>query len=121
VENVNPEMPATLDAAMLSKMSDRGQIKGALIDGPLALDNAISVEAAEHKGIKSPVAGRADILLAPDIEAGNILYKSMTYFAGGKNAGVVVGASVPIILLSRADTHLAKMQSIALGLMMTSQ
>lgn len=120
-ETVNPSMPATIDGALLSKMSERGQIKGAIIDGPLALDNAISVEAAEHKGIRGPVAGRADILLVPDIEAGNILYKSMTYFAGGKNAGVVAGASAPIILLSRADTHLAKMQSIALGLMMSSQ
>ena len=87
MEVVNEAMQATIDAAMLSKMNDRGQIKGCLVDGPLALDNALSVEAAEHKGIKSPVAGHADILLMPNIESGNVLYKSLTYAAYAKTGG----------------------------------
>lgn len=115
VEVVNPDMQATLDAAALSKMSQRGQIKDCIIDGPLALDNAISKEAAKHKGITSPVAGEADILLVPNIESGNLLGKSMTYFGGAKSAGVVMGAKCPIVLVSRADTHEAKLNSIALG------
>lgn len=115
VETVSQDMPATVDAALLAKMSERGQIKGAIIDGPLALDNAISAEAAEHKGIKSPVAGAADILLVPSIDAGNVLYKSMVYFAGARSAGIVAGAAAPIILLSRADSHESKMLSIALA------
>lgn len=115
VETVSQDMPATVDAAVLAKMSERGQIKGAIIDGPLALDNAVSAEAAEHKGIRSPVAGAADILLVPDIDAGNVLYKSMVYFAGARTAGIVVGAGAPIILLSRADSHESKMLSIALA------
>lgn len=116
VETVNADMPATLDAALLARMADRGQIKGALVDGPLALDNAISPVAARHKGIGGPVAGQADILLVPDIEAGNMLYKGMVYFAGSRAAGVVVGARAPVILLSRADRPESKLLSIALGL-----
>ncbi|SHE92034.1 phosphate butyryltransferase [Caloramator proteoclasticus] len=115
VEVVNPDMQATLDAAALFKMNQRGQIKDCVIDGPLALDNAISIEAAKHKGIVSPVAGQADILLVPNIEAGNILGKSLTYFAKAKSAGVIMGAKCPIVLVSRADTHEAKLNSIALG------
>jgi phosphate butyryltransferase len=115
VEVINPDMQATLDAAALSKMSQRGQIKDCIIDGPLALDNAISKEAAKHKGITSPVAGEADILLVPNIESGNLLGKSLTYFAGAKSAGVIMGAKCPIVLVSRADTHEAKLNSIALG------
>lgn len=115
VEAVNPSMQSTLDAAALSKMSQRGQIKDCIIDGPLALDNAISRAAAEHKGIKSPAAGDADILLVPNIEAGNILGKSLTYFGGAKSAGVVMGAKCPIVLVSRADSHESKLYSIALA------
>ncbi|MCX7904494.1 MAG: phosphate butyryltransferase [Caloramator sp.] len=115
VEVVNPDMQATIDAAILSKMNQRGQIKDCVIDGPLALDNAISKEAAHHKGIKSPVAGEADILLVPNIEAGNMLGKSLTYFAKAKSAGIIVGAKCPIVLVSRADTHESKLYSIALG------
>lgn len=115
VEVINPDMQATLDAAALSKMNQRGQIKGCIIDGPLALDNAISKEAAEHKGIKSPVSGEADILLVPNIEAGNLMGKSMTYFGHAKSAGVIMGAKCPIVLVSRADTHESKLYSIALG------
>lgn len=119
VEVVNPDMPATIDAAVLAKMADRGQIKGAIVDGPLALDNALSEEAAQHKGIKSPVAGLADILLVPDIQAGNILGKSMVYIARGKMAGLIMGATAPIVLTSRADTHEAKILSLALGSIMS--
>lgn len=115
VEVINPDMQATLDAAALSKMNQRGQIKGCIIDGPLALDNAISKEAAMHKGIKSPVAGEADIFLVPNIEAGNLMGKSMTYFGNAKSAGVIMGAKCPIVLVSRADTHESKLYSIALG------
>jgi len=119
-EVVNPKIPTTLDAANLSKMADRGQIQGGLVDGPLALDNAISPESARIKGIKSEVAGYADILIAPDIEAGNVLAKAITYFAQGKMAGVVVGARCPLILPSRSDTREAKLVSIALGVMLAS-
>ena len=115
VEVVNPDMPATLEAAALAKMSDRGQIKGALVDGPLALDNAISIEAAEHKKIHSPVAGSADILLVPDIESGNILGKSALFLAGGRMAGLILGAKKPVIVTSRADSHEGKLLSIATG------
>jgi phosphate butyryltransferase len=117
-EVVNPKIPTTLDAANLSKMADRGQIKGGLVDGPLALDNAISPESARIKQIKSEVAGYADILIAPDIEAGNVLAKAITYFAQGKMAGVVVGARCPLILPSRSDTREAKLVSLALGIML---
>jgi phosphate butyryltransferase len=119
-EVVNPKIPTTLDAANLSKMADRGQIKGGLVDGPLALDNAISPESVRIKGIKSEVAGCADILIAPDIEAGNVLAKAITYFAQGKMAGVVVGARCPLILPSRSDTREAKLISLALGVMLAS-
>jgi phosphate butyryltransferase len=119
-EVVNPKIPTTLDAANLSKMADRGQIQGGLVDGPLALDNAISPESARIKGIKSEVAGYADILITPDIEAGNVLAKAITYFAQGKMAGVVVGARCPLILPSRSDTREAKLVSLALGVMLAS-
>ncbi|WP_138206199.1 phosphate butyryltransferase [Haloimpatiens lingqiaonensis] len=115
VEVVNPSMQATVDAAALSQMNKRGQMKGCIIEGPLALDNAISKEAAEHKGIHSPVAGEADILLVPNIEAGNLLGKSLTYFAGAENAGIIVGAKCPVVLVSRADSAKSKLYSIALG------
>lgn len=115
VEVVNPNMPATLDAAALSKMCDRGQIKGCIVDGPLALDNALSEEAASHKGVTGEVAGKADVLLMPNIEAGNIMYKTLTYTSDSKNGGILVGTSAPVILTSRADTHEAKLYSIALA------
>ncbi|MDR7867180.1 MAG: phosphate butyryltransferase [Sporomusaceae bacterium] len=115
VETVDAGMPATLEAAALAKMAERGQIKGAIVDGPLALDNAISEEAARHKGIVSQVAGRADILMVPDIEAGNMLGKSMVYFARARIAGLVMGAAKPVIVTSRADSAESKMLSIALG------
>lgn len=115
VEVVNPSMQATLDAAALSQMNKRGQIKGCIIDGPLGLDNAVSKEAAEHKGIVSDVAGDSDILLVPSIEAGNFLGKSLTYFANAVNAGVIMGAKCPVVLVSRADSAKSKLYSIALG------
>jgi phosphate butyryltransferase len=119
-EVVNPKIPTTLDAANLSKMADRGQIRGGLVDGPLALDNAISPESAQIKGIRSEVAGYADILITPDIEAGNVLAKAITYFAQGKMAGVVVGARCPLILPSRSDTREAKLTSLALGVILAT-
>lgn len=115
VEVVNPSMQATIDASTLSTMNRRGQIKGCIIDGPLALDNAISKEAAKHKGIVSEVAGEADILLVPNIESGNFLGKSLTYFAKAESAGVIIGAKCPIVLVSRADSFKSKLYSIALG------
>lgn len=120
VEVVNPKLAITLDAASLSKMADRGQIKGALVDGPFALDNAISVEAAQTKGIRGPVAGEADILITPDIESGNMLAKAITYFAHGIMAGVVVGARVPLVVSSRSDSHQSKLMSIALSVLLTN-
>jgi phosphate acetyltransferase len=115
VETVNPKIPATIDAAALCKMADRGQITGAIIDGPLAFDNAISKEAALIKGIQSPVAGEADILLAPDLEAGNMLAKQLAYLGKADSAGVVMGARVPIILTSRADSAEARLASCAVA------
>jgi phosphate butyryltransferase len=115
VETVNASMQATIDAALLSQMNRRGQIKGCVIDGPLALDIAISKEAAEHKGIVSEVAGEADILLVPNIESGNFLGKSLTHFAKAENAGVIIGAKCPVVLVSRADSARSKLYSIALG------
>ena len=115
VEVVNSSMQATIDAALLSQMNKRGQIKGCIIDGPLALDIAISSEAAKHKGIISDVAGDSDILLVPSIESGNFLGKALTYFAGAENAGVIVGAKCPVVLVSRADSARSKLYSIALG------
>lgn len=116
-EKANPKMPDTMDAVALEEMNKNGEITGCIVGGPFALDNAVSVEAAKHKGIDHPVAGQADILLAPDIEAGNILYKSMVYFANAKNAGLIVGAKAPVILTSRADSDEAKLYSIALGVL----
>jgi phosphate butyryltransferase len=114
-EKVNPKMQDTVDARDLQEMNERGEITGCIVGGPFALDNAVSIEAARHKGIDHPVAGKADILLAPDIEAGNVLYKSLVFFARSKNAGVIVGAKAPIILTSRADSEETKLNSIALG------
>ncbi|MBT2677577.1 phosphate butyryltransferase [Bacillus sp. ISL-35] len=116
VEVVNPAMQATLDAAALTVMNQRGQITGCIVDGPLALDNAVSQLAAEHKGIKSDVAGKADILLVPAIEVGNVLYKSLVYFANAKVGAVISGAKAPIVLTSRADTAESKLYSLALAL-----
>ncbi|MDK2885019.1 MAG: phosphate butyryltransferase [Pseudothermotoga sp.] len=115
VEIPNLKMPATLDAAILSKMNDRNQIKDCIVDGPFALDNAVSIEAAKHKGVESPVAGDADVLIMPDIEAGNIFYKSMVFLANAKVASVILGARLPIVLTSRADSDETKLYSIALG------
>jgi len=115
-EMVNPEMPANMDAANLSKMSERGQIRGGIVDGPLAIDNAISTKAAQMKGITSDVAGHADILITPDVESGNILAKALVYFAKGHMAGVVVGAKCPIVMPSRSDPPEQKMLSMALGI-----
>ena len=115
VELVNEMMPATLDAALLSKMADRDQIPNCLIDGPLAFDNAISAASAKHKGIKSNVAGDADLLLLPDIEAGNVLYKAFVFFANAKVAACVLGASAPIVLTSRSDSEDSKLDSIILA------
>jgi len=115
IETVNPAMPSTLDAAALCKMADRGQIKGGLIDGPLAFDNAVSPAAAKEKEIVSPVAGQADILLVPDIEAGNMLVKQMTFMGGADAAGIVLGARVPIILTSRADNTRTRLSSCAVA------
>lgn len=117
VETVNPKMQATLDAAALCKMADRGQISGCLIDGPLALDNAISRAAAREKGIVSQVAGDADILVVPDIEAGNMLAKQLTFLGGAEAAGIVLGARVPVILTSRADDERARLLSCALAVL----
>jgi len=113
VETVNPEMQATVDAAMLCKMADRGQITGGLIDGPLAFDNAVSEQAARAKKIVSPVAGRADILLVPDLESGNMVAKQLQYLAGADSAGIVLGARVPIVLTSRADSVRTRLASAA--------
>lgn len=121
VEKVNPKMQATLDAEQLVAMNKAGIITGCVVGGPLALDNAVSLEAAKHKGITDPVAGNADILLVPFIEAGNVLYKSIVFFAKGKIAGIVVGARAPIVLTSRADSDLAKLNSIAIAVLMASK
>ncbi|MBE6065027.1 phosphate butyryltransferase [Clostridium cochlearium] len=115
VEVVNPNMPETIDASLLAKMSDRGQIKGCIVDGPFALDNALSEEAAKHKKVTGPVAGKADILVLPDIQAGNIMYKTLTYTTDAKNGCLLVGTSAPVVLTSRNDSHETKMYSIALA------
>ncbi|NDC56461.1 MAG: bifunctional enoyl-CoA hydratase/phosphate acetyltransferase, partial [Alphaproteobacteria bacterium] len=115
VETVNPEIPSTLDAAALCKMADRGQIAHCIIDGPLALDNAISYAAARDKNIQSPVAGDADILVVPDIEAGNMLAKQLTFLGQAEAAGIVLGLRIPVILTSRADTLASKIASCALA------
>ncbi|MBC7857796.1 MAG: phosphate acetyltransferase [Burkholderiaceae bacterium] len=115
METVNPKVPSTLEAAALCKMVDRHQITGAVVDGPLALDNAIDPEAAKIKQISSPVAGRANVLMVPDLEAGNMLAKSLSFLAGADAAGVVLGASVPIILTSRADSTMTRLASCAVA------
>ncbi|WP_242264329.1 phosphate butyryltransferase [Bacillus cereus group sp. BfR-BA-01422] len=121
VEVVNPAMQATIDAAMLTQMNRRGQIKNCVVDGPLALDNAVSQIAAEHKGIVSDVAGKADILLVPTIEAGNVLYKSLVYFADAKVGAIIAGAKAPIVLTSRADSAETKVYSLALAVATASK
>jgi phosphate acetyltransferase len=115
IETVSPKIPGTIDAAALCKMADRGQIAGGLLDGPLALDNAISPEAAEIKGIRSEVAGRAQVLVVPDLEAGNMLAKNLSFLAGADAAGIVLGARVPVILTSRADNVRTRMASCAVA------
>jgi len=115
VEKVNENMRATLDAALMSKMNQRDQIENCLIDGPLAFDNAVSLESAVHKGIKSEIAGDTDLLLMPDIEVGNVLYKSLVFFAEAKVAAVILGAAAPIVLTSRSDSDEAKYDSIMLA------
>lgn len=117
METINPKVPSTIEAAALCKMMERHQLTGALIDGPLALDNAISIEAAKIKKIDSPVAGRANVLLVPDLEAGNMLAKSLSFLAGADAAGIVLGARVPVILTSRADSVLTRLASCAVAAM----
>lgn len=121
VEVVNPDMPATIDASLLSKMNERGQIKGCIVDGPLATDNALSEEAAHHKKINSPVAGKADILLLPNIEAANVMYKTLTYTTDSKSGGIIVGASAPVVLTSRADSPESKLNAIALAALVSAK
>jgi phosphate acetyltransferase len=115
METVNPKVPSTIEAAALCKMVDRHQVTGAVVDGPLALDNAIDPEAARIKGIDSPVAGRANVLIVPDLEAGNMLAKSLSFLAGADAAGIVLGARVPIILTSRADSTMTRLASCAVA------
>ena len=117
IEVVNPNMQATIDAAILSQMSRRGQFTNMIVDGPFALDNAVSLKAAKLKKIRSEVAGQADVLVVPDIEAGNILYKSLTYFARAKIGALVLGANAPVVLTSRADSVETKLNSIALAVL----
>ncbi|PNR93651.1 phosphate butyryltransferase [Petrotoga sp. 9PWA.NaAc.5.4] len=119
LEQVNPKMPVTLDAAILTQMNRRGQIKGCIVDGPFAMDNAISKEAAIHKGIISEVAGDADILIVPNIEAGNILYKTLVYFANAKLASSIIGGKKPVVLTSRADSDESKLNAMALSILMS--
>jgi phosphate acetyltransferase len=120
METVTAKVPSTIEAAALCKMADRGQITGAVLDGPLALDNAISLEAAEIKKIASPVAGRANILMVPDLEAGNMLAKSLSFLAHADAAGIVLGARVPVILTSRADSLLTRLASCAVAVMVAA-
>lgn len=120
METVNPKVPSTIEAAALCKMADRGQITGALLDGPLALDNAISLDAAAIKHIVSPVAGRANVLIVPDLEAGNMLAKSLSFLASADAAGIVLGARVPIILTSRADSLLTRLASCAVAVLVAA-
>jgi len=118
VETVSPTMPATLDAAALCKMADRGQIAGGVLDGPLAFDNAVSPSAARIKGIVSPVAGQADVLVVPDLESGNMLAKQLEHMGDASSAGIVLGARVPIVLTSRADSRESRIASCAIALML---
>lgn len=120
IEKVNPKMQATVDAAELVKMNETGELKGCIVGGPFALDNAISVEAAKHKGVTHPVAGYADVLLVPYIEVGNVLYKSMVYYAGAMVAGILLGAKAPVVMTSRSDSDAAKLNSIAIAVLMAS-
>ncbi|WP_280632254.1 phosphate butyryltransferase [Jeotgalibacillus proteolyticus] len=120
VEVINPAMQSTLDAAALTSMNNRGQIQGCKVDGPLALDNAVSMDAAAHKKVGGEVAGQADILLVPSIEAGNILYKSLMYFGNSQVGAVIAGAKAPIVLTSRADSALSKLNSLALAICSTN-
>jgi phosphate acetyltransferase len=120
MEQVNPKVLSTVEAAALCKMADRGQITGAVLDGPLALDNAISLEAANIKHIVSPVAGRANVLIVPDLEAGNMLAKSLSFLAGADAAGIVLGARVPIILTRRADSLLTRLASCAVAVLVAA-
>jgi len=120
MEQVNPKVPSTVEAAALCKMADRGQITGALLDGPLALDNAISLDAAAIKHIVSRVAGRANVLIVPDLEAGNMLAKSLSFLAGADAAGIVLGARVPVILTSRADSRLTRLASCAVAVLVAA-
>jgi phosphate acetyltransferase len=117
IETVSSKVQSTVEAGALCKMADRKQITGAILDGPLALDNAINLQAAEIKKIESPVAGRANVLIVPDLEAGNVLAKSLSFLAGADAAGIVLGARVPIILTSRADTLLARLASCAVAVL----
>ncbi len=119
-EKVNPKMQATVDAKALEDMNNNGEITGCMVGGPLALDNAVSPEAAKQKGINHPVAGYADVLMVPTIEAGNVLYKALAFLAGAEAAGVLVGAKVPIVVTSRADSEKSKLNSIALAMLMAS-
>ncbi|MCX6620304.1 MAG: phosphate acyltransferase, partial [Acidobacteria bacterium] len=120
LEFVNAEMPATVDAASLTLMNRRGQITGGYLEGPIALDVPLSKFAADRKGIDSPLTEKTDIFICPDIEAANILYRAILYFAGGESGGVVIGAKVPIILLSRAETPQTKIRSIAIALLVAA-
>ncbi|MBL8676714.1 MAG: bifunctional enoyl-CoA hydratase/phosphate acetyltransferase, partial [Alphaproteobacteria bacterium] len=115
VESVSSKIQSTLDAAALCKMADRGQIKGGILDGPLAFDNAVSKEAAKIKGITSPVAGKADVIITPDLESGNLLVKQLEYLNEAQSAGIVLGAKVPIILTSRSDKPITRLASSALA------
>lgn len=119
-EKINPKMHATVDAAALVAMNRTGELSGCLVGGPYALDNAICEQAARHKGITDPLAGKADILLAPDLAAGNIFYKSLMYFAQAQSAGVVMGTKAPVLLNSRADSHATKINSVALGILISA-
>ena len=120
IETINPNIPSTVHAACLSKMAERGQIKHAIVDGPLAFDNAISAEAAEDKGITSPVSGDVDVVVVPDLDAGNILSKNLEYLASAKMAGIVMGASAPVVLTSRSDPPRARVYSLALASLLCS-
>jgi len=121
VEVVNPEMETAVEDAIIAKMADRGQIKGAIVDGPLALDNAVSEEAARIKGIKSPVAGKADVLIVDNIDVGNVFYKSLIYFARVRGAGIIMGARAPLVLTSRADPEEVKFLSLALAVVLAER
>ena len=117
IEKVNDKMPSSVDADLLSQMAKRGEITNCSVDGPFAFDNAIDIHAAHHKGVKHPNAGECDVLIVPNIEAGNILYKSISYFSQGDVAGLIIGAKVPIILTSRADSEADKLNSIVCAIL----